>query len=142
MFGQGEGGGGESGRVQLPVCLRDRYTQLHMSYLGKVCLVREKWGGGESGRVQLPVCLHDIYSTHSYICVIFGKGMFGQGGRVAGCSSQYVFVTDTHSHICHIWERYVWSGRGGEGEYSIPVVGLEGNNDFNLNFIFNFQVCT
>jgi hypothetical protein len=121
MFGQGEEGrGGESGRVQLPVCLRDRYTQLHMSYLGKVCLVREKWGGGESGRVQLPVCLRDRY-TQLHMSYLLGKvclvrERWGGGERVAGCSSQYVFVTDTHSYICHIWERYVWSGRSRKGE--------------------------
>jgi hypothetical protein len=57
--------------------------------------------------------------------------------RVAGCSSQYVFVTDTHSYICHIWERYVWSGRSGEEDYR--VVGMEGNNDFIFNFIFYFS---
>ncbi len=66
--------------------------------------------------------------------------MFGQGevGRVAGFSSQYVFVTDTHSYICHICcERYVWSVRGGEGDFS--VVELEGYNDYFEFFIFYFS---
>ncbi len=57
---------------------------------------------------------------------MFGQGEqgreSGRGGRMAGCSSQYVFLTDTHSYICHIWERYVWSGGSGEsGRVQLPV---------------------